>query len=1174
MKRKYTEEQRQAFSSLGGTVLVSAAAGSGKTSVLVERIIRIITDAKAPIDADRLLVVTFTNAAANEMKDRISSAISGLIEENPNNIRLKRQQELLNNANISTVDSFCAEILRENFYKIGLSPKFRVADEKELLLIKNEAMMAVLLKLYEDDNKKFANLAELFNYGRDDRRLQETIEKIYDYTRSHPFPEKWFDEKLKMYTDAKEVRATQWGALILKIADQTVEVSLELIDEAFVVAQKDETIYAAYTPALAKYKEYLCTMKNAVQRGDWNSIFEHLNSGVGARFKRASKCRDMSVKQKVTSNRDLVRKNLDDLRRLFVADENQCIEDIKKLAPVVGELFSTVKLYTKKFNEIKRERNVLDFSDLLHLSLTLLVNPICGGYEITDFAKSLRGSFDVIMVDEYQDINEAQEMLFKALSKNEGNMFVVGDAKQSIYRFRQANPKIFLGKGEGFDKYNAVSDNYPSKIYLTKNFRSRKGIIDFTNFIFSTIMSKEAGDIDYNEDEALNFGAQYYDNKQDADVELDIISVDSMPEEDSDILEARYIAKRIKEMTASETVFEDGRKRNLQFSDFCILLRSAKTHAQTIKKELENQMIPAISESERTFFKAAEISVMLSLLRVIDNPLQDIPLISALLSPVFAFSVDDLAKIRMNSPNESIYLALKHTSEQEGTLASRCLEFLHTIENFRVMAATTPSDKLINYVLEETSYSAIVQAMPNPQMRVLNLRMLLEYAREYERAGFKGLNGFIRFIDRLNEQKEDLSPATALSKRANAVRIMSIHKSKGLEFPVCIIANLSRKFPPQRGDIDLNDELGVGVHVRDRGKAMLRYTTLPKEAVRRKEKLSDLSEELRVLYVAMTRAREKLILISSLDEPRRVIQGLASKLTDSSKISPYFVSSATSLSDFILMCAIRHKDAGILREIGEVPFSKVIHSQENLRVNMVYSVPAEAPETPECYPEVDVKGNKEIIAEIQKRLQYEYPYAAATKTPSKITASEATHKDTVSDILTTPAFMKEEKLTPAQRGTAIHRFMEFADYEEAKTDIVVHLDDLVNKGFLTQQQKEAVDIVKLKRFFNSELYDRINRSSKVYRELLFTVAVDASSIDSDFSSEDTILQGAVDCAFEENGGVVIVDYKTDRIQDVSMLKERYGTQVKLYKRALAGTLGKDVKECILYSLYLNEEIKL
>lgn len=1173
MSRNWTKEQYDAFSSINGTVLVSAAAGSGKTSVLVERVIELLTDKKNAIDADKLLIVTFTNAAANEMKDRINIALSKLIEEYPDNNYLKRQEILLKNANISTIDSYCSKLIRENFYKLGISAKFRMADEKEILIIKREAMDNVLEELYIDSNPKFASLSKVFNYGRDDKRLSDTIEKLYKYTRSAAFPQKWLENKLSMYHNVDKLKDSEWGKVIFKIAIQNVENSLDLINYSLGLCQQDEIIKQNYAQSLYDYQITLSKIKSNIETGNWDEIIDLLQNMKIKQLGR-KKCDNIDIKNKIKQNIDIIKSNTTKLKKTFISTEEQSIQDIKELEPIIEGLFDAVKLYTSELDRIKSERKVLDFSDLLHFTLKLLVEPYGDSYRVTEFAKEIQSQFDMIMIDEYQDINEAQDMIFKALSKNESNLFMVGDVKQSIYRFRQSNPKIFINKKDNLQIYNSDNPQYPSKIYLTKNFRSRKGILDFTNFTFSNLLSKKSGDIDYTDAESLHFGADYYSDKDSTDVDIDIISTVKKSNVDKDVIQARHIAKRIKELIATETIQIDGKTRNLQFSDFCILLRSTKKHSQKIKKELLVNGIPAISNVEGTFFGTTEIAVALSLLRIIDNPLQDIPLMSVLLSPIYAFTPDDLAKIRLNSPSKDLYFALETMSKQDDKLGMKCKKILYELSYFRTLAATTCSDKLIDAVLEKTAYFSIVQAMPNGKSRMLNLRMLLDYARQYEKAGFKGLNGFIRFIDRVKEEKSDLSPATSLTQKSNAVRIMSIHKSKGLEFPICIVANMQSKFRQNTEDIDLNENLGVGLYLRDKNIPMIRYSNVPKQAVKLQEKLSGLSEELRVMYVAMTRAKEKLIMVSISDDIRKQISNAAARINNDGTISPYVINSVKSHFEWILMCAIKHKNGTILREIGEVPYLPSIdNNREDIKINMIYDTTV----SDNIKTEIDdneTSSDENIINEITKRINFSYSYKKETEIPSKVSASEIAHKDTNLGMFLKPAFLKADKMTATEKGTAMHKFMQYASYENAKRDLLSELKYLYENGFISQKQIKSIDIDKLKIFFNSDLYNRIQKSPKVYRELLFTSFIEASLIDEKWGLEPVVLQGAVDCAFIEDGEAVIVDYKTDKIKNITILKEKYQTQVELYKRALRDTLGVNIKESILYSLYLNEQIKI
>lgn len=1178
-KRTWTKSQNNAIKAKKGAVLVSAAAGSGKTAVLVERVLEILTDKDNPCDADKLLVVTFTKAAAAEMKERISARISEMIIAEPENKNLQRQQIMLSNAHISTIHSFCNELLKENFYELNLSSEFRIADENEMLILKDEAIQIVLEKKYEESSERFLKLVEIFCVGKDDKKIIDTVLTLYNFIRSHPFAEKWLEDKLNFYCEENNVDKTVFAQILFDYAFLTINHCALLTKNSLRLIEDEEKIKLAYKDTLLCDECIIDELKQIIESKNWDKISFQLKNTQFVALKRLSGYNDDSIKLKVGQNRKEVKDLVKNLVSIFFQTEAQCLEDLKELKPIITELFNLVREFSFYLDELKKDKNIVDFGDLEHLTLKLLVKRKGNGFEKTELAKNLSQQFKFVMVDEYQDTNEAQDLIFRAVSDEEKNLFVVGDVKQSIYGFRQAMPQIFLRRKQKYHKFDEEKETYPAKIILDKNFRSRNGILKATNFIFSQLMSKDMGEIEYNQEEKLVEGA-LFEEKDSPDVEIKIIDGTVNSDDSSNVLEARYIAETILKMIGEGYKIKDKDKiRTVTYGDFCILLRSANKHALEFVNELKKCGIPAWSDTSNSFFDTLEISVMISLLKVIDNPIQDVPLLSVMLSPVFGFTPDNLAEIRADNKTLPMYFAVKKHAE-EGN--ENCKKFLFELDKFRCMASTLTSDRLIQYIYDETGYVAIMQSMDGGNLRLNNLHLLIEYARKYEASGYKGVTGFIRFISRLEEQNADISAANLISERTNIVKIMSIHRSKGLEFPICILANCARKFNKDIGDILLHPDLGPGIKLLD-NKNMLKYTTFQREAIKLDIEKKAMSEELRVLYVAMTRAKEKLIMLMSIKNLESTVRKLGLQVIGATKLSPYVVGFANSFSDWILMCALRHPRGGELRKIANISPDVVVNDSTDLEIEII--------KTEEKNLVVEEEKNinqlsqkvidEDFLEKLKNRLNYVYKYKDLAKIPSKMSVSDLSsekNNEIKFDFAQKPSFISEKKLTPAQVGSAMHAFLQFADLKKAKVDLETEIKFLLDNGFILKEQVEVLNRKQLSEFLNSDLCSRILNSKKVFKEFKFTVNISASEVVSDikpeFFNENIVLQGAIDCVFEEKDNLILVDYKTDKTLSKDFLKENYRKQLDFYARALRDCTGKNVSEKILYSFYTGTQIFL
>lgn len=1177
-ERCWTKEQENAIKAKNGTVLVSAAAGSGKTAVLVERVIQILTDKNDPCDVDKLLVVTFTKAAASEMKERINARICEMLLCDPENKKLKRQQLMLSKAHISTIHSFCNELIKENFYELDVSSEFRIADENEMLVLKDEAIQKVLDEKYVDSSKSFLNLVEAFSSSKDDKNLVSSIMTLYNFVRAHPFPDKWMEDKLNFYDQPQNLNENVFARILFDHATMALNYCLGLIESSIKIIQDVEKIRLAYEETLLMDRDIIVTLKKNLDDGNWNKISDQLKKVKFAALKRLIGYSEDPVKLKVLQNRKEVKEVIKELTYLFFQSESECVEDLKTLKQIIVELFSLVKDFSIKLDLIKKEKNIVDFGDLEHLTLKLLVKQSESGFEKTEIAQNLSKQFNFVMVDEYQDTNEAQDLIFRAISNNEKNLFVVGDVKQSIYGFRQAMPEIFLRRKQKYKLFDSKKGEYPAKIILDKNFRSRKDILGITNFVFSQLMSEKLGEIEYNQEERLVCGSPN-EEKKDSDVEIKIIDV-SASQESIDVIEARYIAKIIGEMIGKGYKIKDKNiSRAVTYGDFCILLRSANKHAQEFAKELELCGIPVWADSSNSFFETIEISTMLSLLRIIDNPIQDIPMASVLLSPVFGFTPDDLVDIRLTDKTLPLYFALKNRASMGD---KKCSKFLAEIDNYRRLAATMPCYKLIQHVYDKTSYMAVVQAMKDGDLRLNNLRLLIEYARNYEASGYKGITGFIGFINKLEEKKVDISSSNSASENANVVKIMSIHRSKGLEFPICFLANCSRKFNKDVGDILLHPDLGPGIRLFD-NKNMRRYTTFQREAVKLDLNKKVMSEELRVLYVALTRAKEKLFMLTSLKNPESTLKRLSLQIAGDSKISAYVVGGANSISDWLLTCALRHPNGANIRKIACVSSEITIKDDAVLEIEVVNQEKEMSEDSNMNFvAKEDAKVvDEKFLSKISNRINYTYKYNELSRIPSKVTVSDIVSSGDHSikfDFAKKPKIFSESMLSSVEIGSAMHAFMQFADFEKAKISLKKEIEFLTEKRFISDEQSRGLNYEQISKFLNSNLCNRILKSKNVVREYRFAINIKASEvifdIDPRFSDEKVMLQGAIDCIFEENGELIVIDYKTDKILSEEILKNQYSKQLELYGRALQECTGKCVREKILYSFYTGTQIFL
>ncbi|MBQ2667189.1 MAG: helicase-exonuclease AddAB subunit AddA [Clostridia bacterium] len=1166
MAAQWTDAQLDAIRARQGTVLVSAAAGSGKTAVLVERVIERITDPEHPTDADRLLVVTFTKAAAAEMRERIERRLLDMLRENPANERLRRQQLLLQQAQICTVDSFCSSIVREFFYLVGISPDFSVVSDKQQEELMDESIQQLLGESYADP--AFQTLADAISGDKNDTRLIGAVLRLYTYTRSHPFPEKWLRDMVEMLDPEIPAGETVWGKTALQYAAQALEFALRLSAEALNYTYESPDLTKAYSPALSADIDLIHNLLDLTAAGDWDAVSTAFNDLSFARLGTMRTANPM--KERIKEMRERVKKEITGLQKLFVSTDAQCRAEIEAIRPLADTLARAVLRFEAIYGEKKRAKNLVDFSDLEHYALELFLRETPQGYERTETALAVAERFDEVMTDEYQDTNDAQDFLFRAVSKDNTNRFMVGDVKQSIYSFRQAMPDIFIAYKDAFPRYDREADAYPATIVLDRNFRSRKEMTESVNFIFTQLMSRASGGIEYEGDEKLAAGAAYAEK---AGCETIVEFLEDLDGAGADVLEPQRIAEMIRGMMDSGfTVSDRDGERPVTYRDFCILLRSANQHAPVYAENLRALGIPAWAAVSGGFFAAGEVATVLSMLSVIDNPNQDIPLLAVMMSPIYGFTPEDMAKLRAERGEESLYVSLLRSEDP------RCLRLREEIARYRILASTMPSDAFITMLCTETGFEDIVRSMPDGESRLANIRLLEKYAAEYESNGYNGISGFVRFIERLKKNRSDMESANVVSENADVVRIMSIHKSKGLEFPVCIVAGCGRRFVQDRDDMRLHPKLGLGIRLTD-PETGIRYTTLPREAISIALSDSDAAEELRVFYVAMTRAREKLILLSTVKHLDSDLQRLSAQITHEERIAPYTVNSVTSISQWLMLCALRHPDGEVLRSRIGADSDCILRAHFTpWQIAVRYPAPhAEETKDDAVQP---APVDKKLKARIEEKLRFVYPYAVQTEMPTKVSASGLAAVQAQREGETTlsrPAFLGAKGMTPAERGTALHDFMQFADFAAAAVAPETELERLVREHFLTAEQAGVVDRRRVRAFFLSPLGRRILKADRVWKEQRFIADIPSGLVNRELCGEDAalpvLLQGAVDCMFEENGSLYIVDFKTDRCYDKAELWGRYGTQLKLYSEAMAQVTGKPVAACMLYSFWLNDTVE-
>ena len=1233
MSVKWTQEQQKVIDLRDRNILVSAAAGSGKTAVLVERIIQRLTAEKDPVDVDRLLIVTFTEAAAAEMKERIGAAIEKKLEERPGDARLEQQATLIYSAPITTIHSFCLSVIRDHFHVIDIDPGFRIAEEGELKLLKQDVLDEMLEEYYAEGREEFLAFVERFGGGRNDRKIEEILLKLYEYSRSYPQPERWLDSCIRAYETGQDEQ------LVLRAAERVRAQAGDIcrvLERGLKICEEPDGPYM-YGEMLESDLECVRKLEEASEvtaageaaaGEEFDRLFE---LAAGCSWKRLSTKKDDTVsedkKEAVKKLRDQAKKMLKDMQETyFYASREVWTKDMEAAYPSMRMLSELVRRFAELFSEKKRSRNMIDFSDMEQFALAILTTEQDGELIPSPAAREYQERFEEVMIDEYQDSNLVQETILTSVSKvSRGiyNVFMVGDVKQSIYSFRLSRPELFM------DKYNTYSleDSGKQRIDLHKNFRSRPEVLDSVNEMFRRIMGKDLGGIEYDDSAALYVGADFPPLPEEASeagfsdrTELLLLDKEDIGKEDTRKAEARMIARWIHELMRNGVVIDkaSGGYRRIQYRDIVILTRSIRGWAEDFSMVLAEEGIPAYSVSREGYFETYEVSVLLDYLKILDNARQDLPLAAVLASPFCNLTTQEMADIRIAYPNLPFYEAAAayaggceaekksagdHVAEQgtavmvgrqvpgkDAALQEKLLRFYAQTAYFRKKVAYTPIHDLLGEIIDRTGYGICIAAMPGGAQRTANVEMLVEKASAFEGTSYKGLFNFVRYIGQLKKYDVDYGEAGIMDEQADTVRIMSIHKSKGLEFPVVFVAGMGKTFNMQdtKGSVILHHEWGVGLdHINLERRT--KKPTFLKKMIQEEQRLDTLAEEMRILYVALTRAKEKLIMTGCADT---AAYGISEKETDIDGSSASFCGNvfrtegARCYLDWVLPVL-----SGQSGEASTVDI--LVFAGEDLLPDRTEKKAEELA--------LDVLENwdvsREYVPELKKRLdaqmEYIYPYEAEGKMRLKFTVSELKKRVSLAEeagqemyeepevVPLIPGFLKEEEaLTGASRGSAYHKLMELLDFtaEYDEESLGEAVEALRTEGRLTREMAECIrshDILSFLHCTSGRRMSAAARQEKLFKEQPFVLSVDASEIyPGDASGEKILVQGIIDVYFEEDDALVVLDYKTDKVRTAAELTEKYHAQLDYYAQALTQLTGKPVKEKIIYSFTLEEEISV
>ncbi len=1202
----WTKEQEQAIYEKGCNILVAAGAGSGKTAVLVERIIHKIIDEK--IDIDKILVVTFTNAAASEMRERVLEAIYKKIEENPENDHLQKQIILLSKSNICTIHSFCLDVIKNHFYELDIPANFKIGEQAELELLKQDVIEELFEKKYEEEDRDFINLLETYTNYRGDESLKELILSLYSYIQSSPFPFLWIEEMVK-YFDLKnskdiDISNTIWGKFLIDIFHKDMEnivKSLKQIQKKLSLETELQKFYIVISSDIEK-------IENLQRMDSWDQIYNEIKSIKFDRWPTDKKVIS-ELKEIAKERRDDVKKSISKIKdNYFLYDSEQCILDLKRVYIVLNSVKDLIIEFSNNYAKAKKEKNMIDFNDIEHFALDILVKEENAEQVPSDVAKKYQEKFEEIAVDEYQDSNLIQEYILTTISRG-NNIFMVGDVKQSIYKFRQARPELFIKKYQEYKLKDEKKENENLKIKLFKNFRSREHILKFTNQVFKDLMSYDIGDIDYNDSEYLNFGADYPEGEYDKEkfvTELNIINLKENVEDvvdDIEIeneerienveLEAKFVADKINKLIDSGLMIYDKRKgyRQVTYKDIVILLRATNLQASIYEKELIKHNIPVFSDTSESYLESIEIQTIMSLLKIIDNPMQDIPLVTVLRSPIVGFTDNELVLIRMERKNMSFYNSIREyqdcarkkdkINEEEYVLLNKIDNFLNKLHDWREKEEYTPINELIWQIYMDTGYYFYVSLMPSGNIRVANLKMLFERAKEYENASFKGLFNFINFIEKLQVSSGDLGAAKLIGENENVVRIMSIHKSKGLEFPIVILSGMGKGFNMRdlNSPILLHQDFGFGPKCIDT-ENKLEYTTIAREAIKEKNKLEMLSEEMRILYVAFTRAKEKLIMTGvtkDLDKNITKKIELLDMYNNDNKINTGILKKYKSYLDWLELVYLNsNKELDGILKINSFSKNELIGKINNEKET----------KKRDWMEYVKTKSiDEDKIGDINKIINWKYPLLPSTKIITKTSVSKLKEESSKEELignkisLKNPNFLEKQHISAAQKGSLVHLCLQKLNERKDYTikEIKELIQSLVSSNIITEDEATSIDINTIFDFTKSSLWFELKNAKHVFKEIPFYINISAKEIYEEDIDEQILVQGVIDLYYiNDNGEIVLVDYKTDYIpnKDEKILLDRYSKQLEIYKRALKECYHKDVNKVYIYSTFLKKQIPI
>ena len=1174
LSRNWTDNQKKAIEARNMQILVSAAAGSGKTSVLTERVKRILCDTENPCGVSEILVVTFTRAAANEMRDRIYKALGKEIENNNENSEyLRNQMTLLPTADICTMDSFCTKLVRENFHLADVGADFRILDEKDEKELMKYAVKEIVDELYEENDPDFIALSEMFLSERDDVKLEEIIEKLYAFSRSYPSPGLWLDEICENFSPERDPFSTGMTDFCAKFLCMFADFFYHRLSRCVSLIEDDPDNKTNYVDRFSKSAENLYILKELLEKNEWDSAVTHIRNGLIVKPKLNGKnLINEDLKAITEKTFESFESNVKSINKLTLPLLSEHKEDCATLYPIVKKLCEAVKRLTAALDEMKRERNSYGFDDILHKAIDLLADFSDGEAKKTPLAEELTSKYKEILIDEYQDTNKAQNSLFEIISRNKTNLYTVGDVKQSIYGFRLASPDLFMNLKDSLYDYNGECK--PSQIILENNFRSREGVTKAVNAIFSDIMSKEMGEIDYNEKEYLNYSAKY-SSKDTPDVEVVCVNADK--DDELAPTEPETVAKYIRSIVKSGVMVKDDEgERKVGYGDFCILLRSAKGKMGAYSEALKKLSMPVSSSADCDASLSKEIQFLTSLVKVVNNPLIDIPLIAVMISPVFGFTPDELSDIRRIDKKADFYVCL--TRYAEGNKKAKA--FIDKIQLYRNISATYPIDEFVSFIVKDTAVADIYYAAGEGDIRKSNINGFLKLSKDFCDSGRKGLTDFVRYID-IAIEKDGLKSLDSGFFDDNSVKIMSIHKSKGLEFPYVLIPDCSKGF--NRTDaykqMVLSRDTGVGMKIRS-DELFTRYHSLSSVATEKAILFGSLSEELRVLYVAMTRAKEHLtffINVSDKKLPNRVKLNHILKNNHNDRLHPYAVYRAESTAEWILSCLSNHQDGAIIRDIFDIP-SHSFSENADFRFDCSYIKTKDDDFTVEKEIEEETPVNEELLSEIRNRIDYVYPYDCSGVLAKRTASStETTRKKRVYFGTAKPRFLNE-KFSGADRGTAVHKFLELCDFSSAFKDFEAEKSRLAGSGLINEDELAVLDESAVKGFLNSDVGNRLLASDKILKEYEFAIFKEAKELYEDLpekaQNEKIVVQGKLDCAFREADGYVLIDYKTDNATDENHFVSVYKNQLEIYADALYQCTEIPVKEIYIYSFKLGKFIKI